>query len=219
MDAAGGSVVRHDLPDVKFTFPAWSPDGSQIAVTGAGPDGSGVYVVPVEAAAGPGQGGSPSNAPSTPASPGPTQPVAVYLSRERPAFYVYWTPNSRSVGFLSSDPTGAIQLRLAPADASADAGLVRQGSPMYWVWVDDARLLVHAGGGARAFLGEVAPDGEAASGTSDPVDGAGEFRAPAISSDGRFRAYAGRGSDRAAAVIVEPRGEAQGGANPAAGPR
>ncbi len=47
MDANGGSVVRHDLEDVRFTFPAWSPDGSHIAVTGVGPGGSGVYVIAI----------------------------------------------------------------------------------------------------------------------------------------------------------------------------
>ncbi len=82
---------------------------------------------------------------------------------------------------------------------------------MYWAWVDDARLLVHAGGGTDAFLGEVAPDGEAATGGVDAVDGTGAFRAPAVSADGLLRAYAGRGTDRAAAVIVEPRGAAAGG--------
>ena len=173
---AGGSVVRHDLTDVQFTFPAWSPDGAQIAATGAGPGGSGVYVVPVEAA-GPGHRAervgraltSDVGRRSRP-SADPSQPVAVYLSQPRPAFYVYWTPNSHSMGFLSSDPSGSIQLRLAPADASSESRLVRQGSPMYWSWVDDATLFVHAGGGTAAFLGEVGPTGDPA-GTSDPVDG------------------------------------------------
>jgi TolB protein len=117
---------------------------------------------------------------------------------------VYWTPNSESIGFLSSDPAGSIQLRLSPADASADAALVRQGSPMYWTWVDDATLFVHAGGGTTAFLGEVGPTGDPA-GTSGRINGAGDFRAPAVSAGGEFRAYAGRGADRAPAVIVEPR--------------
>ena len=170
----------------------------------------GVYVVPVAAAAGAGsraEAGSsnaPSDAGSAATSPDPSQPVAVYLSQQRPAFYVYWTPNSQSIGFLSSDPAGSIQLRLSPADASAEARLVRQGSPMYWSWVDDATLFVHAGGGTTAFLGEVGPTGDPA-GTSDPVNGAGDFRAPAVSAGAEFRAYAGRGADHTPAVILEPR--------------
>ena len=208
MDAAGGSVVRHDLTDVQFTFPAWSPDGGRIAATGAGPSGSGVYVVPVTPTPGSGAEAGSSNAPSAAApdvtARDPSQPTAVYLSQQRPAFYVYWTPNSRSIGFLSSDPAGSIQLRLSPADGSAQAGLVRQGSPMYWAWVDDATLFVHAGGGTTAFLGEVGPTGDPA-GTSDPINSAGDFRAPAVSAGGDFRAYAGRGADHAPAIIVEPR--------------
>ncbi len=227
MDANGGSVVRHDLEDVRFTFPAWSPDGSHIAVTGVGPGGSGVYVIAIgnEAAAPagggaassePGDAGNSSGGAGSSGAPNGTpnaqeQPLAIYLSQDRPAFYLYWTPNSRSVAFLTSQASGAIDLRVAPADASADATIVRQGAPMYWAWVDDARLLVHAGGGTDAFLGEVAPDGEAATGGVDAVDGTGAFRAPAVSADGLLRAYAGRGTDRAAAVIVEPRGAAAGG--------
>jgi len=142
--------------------------------------------------------------------------MPIYLSQDRPAFYLYWTPSSRSVAFLTSQASGAIDLRVAPADASRDSTIVRQGAPMYWAWVDDARLLVHAGGGADAFLGEIAPDGEAAAGGSDPTDATGNFRAPAVSADGQFRAYAGRGSDRTAAVIVEPRGAAANGSGAAA---
>jgi TolB protein len=75
---------------------------------------------------------------------------------------------------------------------------------MYWSWVDDATLFVHAGGGTTAFLGEVGPTGDPA-GTSDPINGSGDFRAPAVSAGGEFRAYVGRGADHNPAVIVEPR--------------
>jgi TolB protein len=194
MDAIGGSIAYHDLTGVRFSFPAWSPDGSHIAATGAGPDGYGVYVVPIAPAAGAGAGSSP-----------PTnEPTAIYLSQVLPAFYLYWMPNGRSVAFLTSQPSGLIDLRVAPADASAEATVVRRGAPMYWAWIDEARMLVHAGGGSASFLGEVGPDGEPPTGAPDPIDGAGDFRAPAVSADGRFRAYVGRGTDRTAAVIVEP---------------
>jgi TolB protein len=59
---------------------------------------------------------------------------------------------------------------------------------MYWAWAGQRRLLVHSGGqGEGSFLGEVG----AADGTGDPIDTAsGGFRAPAVSSTGRYRAFA-----------------------------
>ena len=43
-DAVGGSLVRYGGADVDFSFPAWSPDGTRIAVIGERADDTAVYV-------------------------------------------------------------------------------------------------------------------------------------------------------------------------------
>jgi TolB protein len=180
MDAAGGSLVPVDLPGAQVSFPAWSPDGSRIAALVTDQSGATIQVVAA----------SPSLA---------TQPVTLYRSTDEPPFYLSWSTDGRSVAFLTTEP-GGIALRRAPADASADATRLRDGSPMYWADLADGRLLVHAGSGAGSFLGEIGADGKD---HDDGLDATGPFRAPALSADGTYRAYAGTTTDGAAAVVTE----------------
>jgi TolB protein len=183
MDATGGSVTPLARPGIKFSFPAWSPDGSRIAVIGTTDQDSGIYVFPV---------GSRASAPS--------DPVVIYHSAASPPFYLYWSPDGRRVGFLTTEPAG-LALRVAPADASAPATVVRTGSPLYWAWSGPDRLLVHSGsGGADAFFGEIEADGTA----PEPVASAnGEFRAPALSADAGFHGYSSLATATPEQVIVE----------------
>jgi TolB protein len=184
-DGVGGSVVRYGAAGTAFAFPAWSPDGSRIAAIGQAAGESAVYVFAVRA-----DGAA------------PTDPLVVYRSTERPPFYLYWAPDSRRLTFLTTEPDG-IALRLAPADGSAPATIVRAGSPMYWAWADAARLLVHSGGeGPDGFFAEVGTDGV----SLEPVAVVpGGFRAPAVSGDGRFRAFVVAGAGPPAQIVVEAR--------------
>ena len=183
MDGSGASVTAYAVPGVAFQFPAWSPDGTRIAAIGQGADGTGIYVFTarvVEAS--------------------PADPVVVYRSADRPPFYLYWTPDGRRLTFLTTEPDG-LALRIAPADGSADASIVRAGAPIYWDFVDSSRLLVHSGAaGPDAFLGEVGIDGT----TLQPSEAVpGLFRPPAVSADGGFRAYATGGPGSSGDVVVE----------------
>jgi TolB protein len=182
MDAMGGSVTPIGRPGIKFSFPAWSPDGTRIAVIGTTDQDSGIYIFPAE------------SSPNT-----PSDPVVIYQSATSLPFYLYWSPDGRRVGFLTTD-TGGIALRVAPADASAPATLVRTGSPLYWAWSGPDRLLVHGSGGADAFFGEIGVDGTA----PEPVASAtGDFRAPALSADAGFRGYSSLATATPDQVIVE----------------
>jgi TolB protein len=185
-DATGGALAVLGEPGVVYSYPAWSPDGSRIAVIGQSITGAprlDVFTIGPDGAA-------------------TGAPVTVYSSLDQPPFYLYWAPDSRHVTFLTTQPDG-LALRLVPSDGSSPATPIRAGSPMYWAWAGDGRLLVHSGGSAAgAFFGETGADGVSAE--PDAVE-PGDFRAPAVSRDGRFRAYVGPGDGTAAQVVVEGR--------------
>ena len=231
MDGLGGAVVPFLAPGVQFGFPAWSPDGTHIAATGLGA-GSGVihvFAVPPPGTTGAApDGASPATGTAAPADAGsPTATGAVvdesgviYRSSDAPPFYLYWTPDSRQVGFLTQEATG-ISLRIAPADGSVAATTIRQGAPLYWDWVDSGQLLAHIGGSAPdAFVGEFGVDGRSIDATvitpdsslspptsaaPDTAVSAGVFRSPAVSRDGRYRAYVEIASGAAEEIVLEAR--------------
>lgn len=185
MEAAGGGPVNFASGGVRFQFPAWSPDGTQIAVIGAGPNGGGVYVVRAGAL------GDPA-----------AEPLVLYESASQAPFYLYWTPDSRQVSFLTTEADG-LALRIVPADGSGSAYVARSGAPMYWDFIDADRMLVHSGtGGSGGFFGEVGLDGSPFDGTDRS---AGVFRAPAVSVDGRHRAYLASADGAIGEVVRESR--------------
>jgi len=185
-DVAGHTSAPLGIAGVTYSFPAWSPEGRRIAVIG---DDAGTGVIHVF---GVGQDGS-----------APSGPVAVYDSGDRPPFYLYWSPDGTRLSFLTTEPDGGVALRVAPADASTTAGLVRQGEPMYWAWTDAGSLLVHSGGDAAdAFVGVIGLDGVP---VGPSVACSGGFRTPAITADGAFRGYVAPGGPTADQVVVETR--------------
>ena len=181
MAADGGSVVRFESPGVTLQFPAWSPDGTRIAAPGTTLGGtSGVYVFDANDATSP--------------------PKTLFASAASPPFYLSWAPDGRHVTFLAQEPT-TISLRVAPADGSAEATILRRGAPMYWDWVDADRVIVHAGNdSAEGFLGELGLGSESDARTEIAP---GFFRPPDVGSDGRYRAYVIPSGNDTAAVVVE----------------
>lgn len=182
IDGRGGSTTSHAVAGATFQFPTWSPDGSRFAAVGQADAGIGVYVF--EAVTGAGD---------------PPAPKIVYESRDQAPFYLYWTPDSRRLTFLTTEPNG-LALRMAPADASGPDSILREGAPMYWTWLDGERLEVHSGaGGPEAFLGVIGLDDPTVQGE---VASTGIFRAPAVSRDGRYRSYVAGAPAR---LVVEAR--------------
>lgn len=191
IDLAGRRTTLAAEAGVVSGFPAWSPDGTQVAAVQVGPADSAisVYAVPRDGPA-----------------PSPSAPVVIYRSAAVPPFYLYWTPDGRHVSFLATEADG-ISLRIAPSDGSAPldgsgpGAIIRQGSPLYFDWIAADRLILHVGSGADAFLGEVGRDGSALGpGLAD----AGDFRPAVVGADGRFIAFV-RGRTPTAALVVTAR--------------
>jgi len=191
VDSTGHSTVLSDGAGVAFGFPAWSPDGSRIAVVATGADDTSISVYSARA----GTGDS---------SP---RPVVIHRSATIRPFYLYWAPGGRSVSFLAGEGDG-LSLRTAPADGSAPldgsapGSIIRRGEPLYFDWIGADRLLLHVGAGTDAFLGEVGLTG---SGAAPALTQPGVFRAAALSSDGRYVAYVRSGPSGRDAVVVASR--------------
>src|SRR6266540_6340125 len=134
VDSSGRSEVLSDGSGVAFGFPAWSPDGSRVAVVAAGADDTSISVYGVGAGA---------------AAPSPGR-VVIHRSATIRPFYLYWAPGGRSVSFLAGEGDG-LSLRTAPADGSAPldgsapGSIIRRGEPLYYDWIGRDRLLMHVG--------------------------------------------------------------------------
>ena len=194
MDGSGGSTVAYPVPGVAFEFPVWSPDGTRVAAIGHGGDGVGLYVFAAPPAASP---------PASGAEPG-----VIYALANHPPFYLYWTPDSRNLTFLTTEP-GGIALRIAPADGSAAASTIREGAPLYWDQVDPGRLIAHIGGsGPDAFLGELGiQDASDEATLIEPGSSSspGDFRSPAVSRDGKYRAFVESADDGTQEIVIDAR--------------
>jgi TolB protein len=180
MDADGGSVAAYALPGIQFGFPAWSPDGRRIAVTGEDGGEIRLYLFDADAA--------------------DSEPIVLFAEPDHPPFYLYWSPDGQQIAFLTTEPDG-IALRLVPADGSAAARIVREGAPLYWDWLGNDHLVAHIGSsGEGSFLGEV--DLQGSSTERVPLE-PGFFRSPAVSRDGAYRAYVTTGQDTTGIVTLE----------------
>ncbi|RMG90421.1 MAG: hypothetical protein D6706_19590 [Chloroflexi bacterium] len=172
--------VLTDL-NLRFQFPAWSPNGRSLAVIGSQAGGGGIFLISDEDEA---------------------EPEAIYNSTSQAPFYLYWSPDGRYLSFLVNHP-GGIGLRLIQMDdTERNSRLISLGVPFYWDWTPDSQqLLIHTGfAGEAARLTFIEPGGEVSGVNIAPP---GFFQAPDISPDGRFLAYAEERSPGVSALVVE----------------
>jgi TolB protein len=161
--------------------PTWSPDGDKLAfvVIKESDDGeqrASLYTVRRDG----------------------SQLVEVFTSNEQTPFYLFWSPDSQLVSFLSSSRNAqGLILQMVPFDGG-DVQLLGIGQPYYWAWSPDSQaILTHTGGSARLNpdaritiqrLNEDLQQTELALKPSF-------FQAPAWSPDGRAWLLAAEGDD------------------------
>jgi WD40 repeat protein len=189
--ADGRSRVLADVSRGTFGFPTWSPDGSRIATVRSGRGQVALVVFDPKAGA-------------------VSQPVVPRVIFSKPAaepFYLFWTPDSQAVSFLSTE-AGDLSLRIAPADGSAPldgsgpGAVVRSGNPFYYDWIGRDRLLAHIGVGTDAFLGEMGLDGDA---VGRKLGTPGDFRSAVVSRDRKSIAFVRDGGGKPATIVVASR--------------
>jgi Tol biopolymer transport system component len=116
-----------------YQFPSWSPDGSRLAF---------VRIT--------GLGGAVDKVSLLTAGPDGSELVETFGSEEQYPFYLYWSPDSTRLSFLTTSPADSVlSLHVVPA-RGGDSRLLDSGGPFYWSWSPDKNSIVlHSGGAAK----------------------------------------------------------------------
>ena len=182
VDAHGGFRDNYAVPGVVFGFPAWSPDGSQIAVVGDGANDAAIYVFNVD---------------RWPGAPGLRRRrrrlselgppgVLPVLDPRRPSHRL---PDRRGQRARPARRAG----RRDPAfDGERPVGDPRAGAPLYFDWIDRTRRSSTSAAGSsrvhgRGRAGWWRRRGRRSWDGNVPLGG--------LSQDGRYVAYATSGAD------------------------
>ena len=178
---AGGTIYTvnpdgSDRADVNTSGTApnaaltWSPDGSRLAFSLVTDDSSHLITT------------------------GPRGEDRVSIFSDQPAlapFYLYWSPDSRRVAFLTPSLRDRMALQVAQATQAESAQIIARGQPNYFSWSPEGeRLALHIGG-LQGYVGTYAlADDSAHRRDADPA----LFQAPAWSPAGEAYLFARDGA-------------------------
>lgn len=169
--APDGQNLRALTSDGKgYHFPTWSPDGQQLAFIGPNEKNEAVLFV----------------------SPTATAMLTILFDQPEAApFYLYWSPDSQAITFLTQEPA-KMSMRQVAADTPGSGRTLEEGAPFYWVWSPRGdKLLMHVGG-SRALSSEAhlsLLDNQAGAERVELDLAPGRFQAPFWSADGRYFYY------------------------------
>ncbi len=137
-------------------------------------------------------------------------PIEIFASREQHPIYLYWSPSTEWVSFLSSLPgSDSLAMQLAPA-AGGEIEVIDTGSPFYWDWAPHGmEVMAHVGGsaasnpeGAKLSLLQIDPVVREVGLGIQPT----QFQAPAYSPDGEYVMLAGDGGGQSQLLLTNPNG-------------
>jgi Tol biopolymer transport system component len=181
-----GDPVRY------YQYPTWSRDSSQLAFVGVSSEGeqttSKLMVANIDN----------------------DSVNEIYTSETEHPVYLNWSPDNANVSFISTSvSTQNLILQSIPA-GGGDRTILDTGSPYYWSWAPDGRvMIVHAGGAAASVPEHVAflnVDSEAI--TEQGVDSTpASFQAPAWSPDGSRIALTRVSEEENQIIITDSTGE------------
>ena len=152
-----------------YQYPTWSRDGNQLAFIGLKSDGS------------------QTESKLMIANMDDDSVNEIYKSDSEQPIYLNWSPDNENLGFISSNVSGQnIILQSIPAKGG-DRTILDTGSPYYWSWAPDGKvMIVHAGGTAASAPEHIAfLNVDSSTVTEQGLDSTpASFQAPAWSPDG-----------------------------------
>ena len=170
-----------------YHLPAWSRDSARLAFVGLSGQGgdatSDLYIADVEV-----EGAS----------------TSVYRSALELPYFLNWSPDNATVGFLSTSGSNTTQI-LQTAASGRDRLIVDAGAPYYWSWAPDgSAMIVHtadpAAQGVRDRVAFLTLHDEVAEVGLDFT--AGSFQAPAWSPDGNYILVAESSEDSSTDLVL-----------------